>query len=165
MSVYFEGSIEDRLYLFAFSSTSFMMKDITEERRFRRRLLISIVGGILIVMAAAIYVILLYTMTKGPAAPSPFLQDGALLGSIGVMAALVFYTLSKRPNVDYSAPDYETSYRYVRVIGYPNEGMLSISIDTSQGTYEYQVKVGKQALGIIRDLAEHPTWRTRVYSY
>ncbi len=63
-------------------------------------------------------------------------------------------------------PDYETSYRYVRVIGYPNDGLLSISIDTSQGTYEYQVKVGKRALGIIRELAENPpTWRTRVYSY
>ncbi|GGP20750.1 hypothetical protein GCM10007981_10090 [Thermocladium modestius] len=165
MSVYFEGLVEDRLYLFAFSSTSFMMKDITEERRFKRRLILSIVVGLVLVIAAAAYVLALYALNKGPSAPSPLEQDGPLLGSIGAMAALVFYSLSKRPNVDYSAPDYETSYRYVRVIGYPNDGLLSISIDTSQGTYEYQVKVGKRALGIIRELAENPTWRTRVYSY
>ncbi len=66
MSVYFEGLVEDRLYLFAFSSTSFMMKDITEERRFKRRLILSIVVGLVLVIAAAAYVLALYALNKGP---------------------------------------------------------------------------------------------------
>ncbi|KUO93291.1 MAG: hypothetical protein RXO22_00375 [Thermocladium sp.] len=165
MSVYFEGLVEDRLYLFVFSSSSFMMKDITEERRFKRRLLMSIVIGLILVIAASAYAVILYAFMHGPTPPPAYMEEGPLLGSVGVLAFLVFYTLSRRPNIDYSVPDYETSYRFVRVIGYPNDGVMSISIDTAEGTYEYNVKVGKKVLEIVRQLASQPLWRTRVYSY